>query len=72
MAFAISFDDFTISYFTVGDSFQTLPVLIYSMVRRRITPKINALFAIIFILVILILILINILNINSNKTKENS
>lgn len=71
MAFAISFDDFTISYFTVGDSFQTLPVLIYSMVRRRITPKINALFTIIFILVILILILINILNINSNKTKEN-
>lgn len=73
MAFSISFDDFTVSYFTTGGSFQTLPVLIYSMVRRRITPKINALFALIFLLALVALLLINMLNINNNKLKkENS
>ncbi len=70
LSFSISFDDFTVSYFTTGGSFQTLPVLIYSMVRRRITPKINALFALIFLLALLCLILINILNINSKKLKK--
>ncbi len=59
IAFSISFDDFTISYFTAGTSFQTLPILIYSMVRKRITPAINALFTIIFMIALLILILVN-------------
>lgn len=70
LSFSISFDDFTVSYFTTGGTFQTLPVLIYSMVRRRITPKINALFALVFLLALLSLILINILNLNSNKGKQ--
>lgn len=59
MAFSLSFDDFAISYFTTGSSFQTLPVTIYSMTRRRITPKINALFTIIFVFVFLMLLCIN-------------
>ncbi len=71
MAFSISFDDFTVSYFTTGGSFQTLPVLIYSMVRRRITPKINALFALIFVLALIALLLVNLLNSDKLK-KENS
>ena len=70
LSFSVSFDDFTVSYFTTGGSFQTLPVLIYSMVRRRITPKINALFALVFLLALLCLMLINILNINTKKLKE--
>ena len=60
MAFSLSFDDFMISYFTAGSSFQTLPVTIYSMTRRRITPKINALFALIFVLIFVLLLVINI------------
>ena len=67
IAFAISFDDFTISYFTAGSSFQTLPILIYSMVKKRITPTINALFAIIFLLALLILILFNLLKFKKSK-----
>lgn len=70
MAFSVSFDDFTVSYFTTGSSFQTLPVLIYSMVKKRITPKINALFALVFLLALFILVLINILNLNSDKSKK--
>lgn len=60
MAFSLSFDDFAVSYFTSGSSFQTLPVAIYSMTRKRITPKINALFAVIFMLIFIILLVMNI------------
>lgn len=70
MGFSLSFDDFAVSYFTTGSSFQTLPVLIYSMTRKRITPKINALFTLIFVLVFIMLIVMNILDIRSEKNKK--
>jgi spermidine/putrescine transport system permease protein len=38
MALTFSLDDFNVSYFVSGDKFQTLPILIYSMVRRRVSP----------------------------------
>ncbi|MDF2568314.1 MAG: potC [Oscillospiraceae bacterium] len=60
MAFTFSLDDFVISYFTSGSSFQTLPVTIYSMIRRKINPQINALSAILFIVVLAVLVLMNI------------
>ncbi len=70
MAFSISFDDFAVSYFTAGSSFQTLPVLIYSMARKRITPKINALFAILLVLILIMLIFMNVLDVRSKKLKN--
>ena len=48
------------SYFVSGDKFQTLPILIYSMTRRRVSPEINALSAIIFVIVLLVLIIVNV------------
>ena len=42
MAFTLSIDDFVISYFTSGTT-QTLPIYIYSMTRKRISPEINVL-----------------------------
>jgi spermidine/putrescine transport system permease protein len=42
LAFTLSFDDFVITYFTIGSDETTLPVLIYSMVRFGVTPEINA------------------------------
>jgi spermidine/putrescine transport system permease protein len=42
LAFTLSLDDFVVSYFTSGLSV-TLPILIYSSVKRGITPDINAL-----------------------------
>ena len=70
VAFTISFDDFTVSYFTAGSSFQTLPILIYSMVRQRITPKINALFTLIFIFALISLLFFNFLNCLTIKIKK--
>lgn len=44
LAFTLSIDDFTISYFTAGPGSTTLPIYIYSAVSRKgISPDINAL-----------------------------
>lgn len=59
MAFTLSIDDFVISYFTSGTT-QTLPIYIYSMTRKRISPEINALSTILFAVIMLLLIIVNV------------
>jgi spermidine/putrescine transport system permease protein len=49
LAFTLSLDEFVIAYFTIGNTQQTLPIVIYSMVRFGVTPKINALAAIVLL-----------------------
>jgi spermidine/putrescine transport system permease protein len=41
-AFTLSFDDYVITFFVSGPGSTTLPVRIYGMVRRGITPETNA------------------------------
>jgi spermidine/putrescine transport system permease protein len=41
-AFVLSFDDYVITFFTSGPGSTTLPIRIYGMVRRGITPETNA------------------------------
>ena len=43
LAFTLSLDDFVITFFTSGAGFNTLPVYVYGLVKKGITPKINAL-----------------------------
>ncbi len=59
MALTYSIDDFIISYFVSSAATQTLPVTIGAMVRKRISPEINALSAIIFVVVLTALLIIN-------------
>lgn len=66
MSFTMSIDDFVISYFTGGTT-QTLPITIYSMTRKIVSPEINALSSMLFLLVFGLLIIINL-----RKDKENS
>jgi spermidine/putrescine transport system permease protein len=47
LAFTLSFNDFVITFFVSGVGSTTLPLKIYSMVRLGISPKINALSALI-------------------------
>ena len=70
MAFTYSIDDFVISYFTAGASSQTLPLTIYSMVRRKINPQINALSTLLFVSVLLILIIKNVIDENRIRLAE--
>ncbi|MGN1059615.1 MAG: ABC transporter permease [Clostridia bacterium] len=59
MAFTLSLDDFVISYFTTGSDYQTLPLLIYSMTKKEVTPDIYALSTLMIGAVLILLILSN-------------
>jgi len=48
-AFAVSFDQFVISYFLAPPGVSTLPVEIYSAIRKGFTPEINAISTIIIL-----------------------
>ena len=67
MAFTFSLDDFIVSYFTSGATAQTLPVTIYAMTRRKVSPEINALSTIIFVVVLLILVAKNLIERRAEK-----
>ena len=69
MAFTMSLDDFVISYFTKGSSFQTLPLLIYSMTKKRVTPKIYALATIIFVVILTLLIVSNLMGTKEERLR---
>ncbi len=43
MAFTLSLDDFVITFFTNGPGSTTLPIYVYGLLRRIITPQVNAL-----------------------------
>lgn len=59
LAFTLSLDDFVISFFTAGSGVRTLSINIYSMARRGVNPKINALSTLLFVAVMILLILVN-------------
>jgi spermidine/putrescine transport system permease protein len=48
-AFAVSFDQFVISYFLAPPGTSTLPVEIYTAIRKGFTPEINAISTIIIL-----------------------
>ena len=53
-----SIDDFIISYFNCG-TLQTLPIAIYSMTRKKVSPEINALSTIMFLVILAIILASN-------------
>jgi len=59
LAFTLSIDDFIVSFFTAGAGTTNLSILIFSMARRGVNPKINALSTILFAVVLLLLYLIS-------------
>ena len=69
MSFTYSLDDFIITYFTRGAKFQNLSIEIYSMTHRRISRKINALSALLFLAILIIMVLINIRERHEEKVK---
>ncbi len=69
MALTYSLDDFVVSYFTAGNV-QTLSIVIYSMVKKRVSPEINALSTIMFVIVLLVLLVTNIRAIRKERALE--
>lgn len=72
IAFTMSIDDFVISYFTAGTNVQTLSMKIYSMTRKKVSPKINAISTILFVSVLILLIIINVREIQQDERLKKS
>lgn len=58
LAFTLSLDDFIVSFFTTGSGVSTLSIKVYSMTKRGISPKINALSSLMFIVVLTMMLLL--------------
>jgi spermidine/putrescine transport system permease protein len=56
-AFAVSFDQFVVSYFLAEPGDATLPVLIYTAIRKGFTPEINAVSTIIILVSMALMVL---------------
>ena len=67
MAFTMSLDDFVISYFVTGMDFVTLPVKIYSEVKKPIQPKLYAMFTLLFLLILVLMVTMNIIQIKGDR-----
>ncbi len=57
LAFTLSLDDFVITFFTTGPGSTTLPIYVYGLLRRIITPEVNALSTVWIVAVLSILLL---------------
>ena len=68
IAFNLSLDDFVIIYFTTGNGFQTLPIRIYNMTKKTVTPKMYALATIIFFVILALLLLSNLSNSDGSQS----
>lgn len=73
LAFTLSIDDFVISFFTTGVGVSNLSIAVFSMARRGVNPKINALSTLMFLSVLILLIIVNVRmsrDIKAKKQKE--
>lgn len=57
LAFTLSLDDFVITFFTSGPETVTFPVKVYSLVRRGVSPEINAASTILIIITVVATVL---------------
>ena len=61
LALTLSIDDFIISFFTTGNGVNNLSTVIYTMAKRGVSPKLNALSAIVYVVIMILLICINVI-----------
>lgn len=66
LAFTLSLDDFVVSYFAT-QGVQNLSIYIYSIARRGINPKINALSTLMFAAVVTLLLIVNLKSIREER-----
>ena len=61
LALTMSLDDVIVSFFTTGPNSTTLPIKIFGMVRKGVSPDVNALSTLMILATVLILITSNII-----------
>jgi putrescine transport system permease protein len=70
LAFTLSLDDLVIATFAAGPSTNTLPMMIFSTVKRGITPEINALATIMVTIVSILVIAAGVLMARQEKRRQ--
>ncbi|MEK6752347.1 MAG: ABC transporter permease [Chloroflexota bacterium] len=70
LAFTLSLDDFVITFFTNGPGSTTLPIYVYGLLRRIITPQVNALSTVWILVVFTAVLLLQI--IQNRESKQHS
>lgn len=68
LAFTLSLDDFVITFFTNGPGSTTLPIYVYGLLRRIITPQVNALSTVWILTVFVAVLLLQWLQSREQKT----
>jgi len=58
LAFTLSIDDFIITFFTNGPGSTTLPIYVFGLLRRVITPQLNALSTVWIVIVLIAVFMI--------------
>ena len=61
LAMALSIDEFVVTWFTIGNQ-QSLPVLIWGLLRRGIDPTVNALATVVLVALIALVVLASLLS----------
>lgn len=69
IAFTMSFDDFTISYFVTGNGVKNISTLVWTM-SKRINPSINSLSTLIVLIITIALLIVNVLPIVREKARK--
>lgn len=67
LAFTLSLDDFVITFFTNGPGSTTLPIYVYGLLRRIITPQVNALSTVWILTVFLAVLLLQVIQNREQK-----
>lgn len=68
MAFTLSLDDFIISFFVAGPNSTTLPLYIYGLVKRGVSPEVNALSTLLITSTVLLVIIAELFRRKDSKT----
>lgn len=69
LSFTLSLDDFVVSWFATS-GIQNLSIYIYSIARRGISPKINALSTLMFVSVMTLLLFVNLRSLKEEREAE--
>jgi spermidine/putrescine transport system permease protein len=67
LAFTLSLDDFVITFFTNGPGSTTLPIYVYGLLRRIITPQVNALSTVWILTVFTVVLLLQVIQSREQK-----
>jgi spermidine/putrescine transport system permease protein len=67
LAFTFSFDDYVIASFVAGPGKPTLPMYVFSSIRRGITPEINAIASMVLTVTVTLLIMVSLIYRRSSR-----